>query len=41
MADEVVVDTAAEMHRAQAVECNNGIWDLVGGPRRVREMGRG
>ena len=30
MTDEVVVDTAAEMHRAQAVECNNSIWDLVG-----------
>ena len=30
MTDEVVVDTAAEMHRAQAVGCNNSIWDLVG-----------
>ena len=28
--DEVAVDAAAEWHRAQAVECNNGIWDLVG-----------
>lgn len=30
MTDEVDVDTAAEMHRAQAVEINNSIWDLVG-----------
>lgn len=30
MTDEVEIDTAAEMHRAQAVACNNSIWDLVG-----------
>jgi len=30
LADEVVVDAAGDWHRAQGVECNNGIWDLVG-----------
>jgi uncharacterized protein YndB with AHSA1/START domain len=28
--DDVVVDAAGEWHRAQGVECNNGIWELVG-----------
>jgi uncharacterized protein YndB with AHSA1/START domain len=29
---DVVDDPAAEWHRAQGVECNNSIWDLVGEP---------
>lgn len=28
--DEAIVDAAGDWHRAQGVECNNSIWDLVG-----------
>jgi uncharacterized protein YndB with AHSA1/START domain len=31
-AADAVDDPAAEWHRAQGVECNNGIWELVGEP---------
>jgi uncharacterized protein YndB with AHSA1/START domain len=31
-ADDVIDDAAGEWHRAQGVECNNSIWDLVGEP---------
>lgn len=33
-ADDVVDDAAADWHRAQGVECNNSIWDLVGAAQR-------
>ena len=29
-ADEVAADAAGDWHRAQGVECNNGVWELVG-----------
>jgi hypothetical protein len=31
-ATDVVADPVGEWHRAQGVECNNSIWDLVGEP---------